>query len=525
MAPLAGLAATLVSVSVLIGWATDCRVLKCVAPGLASMKVNTALALMLLGLSLGLISAVADRRRWVLPLARVAAVAVVLLGGGTLAEYIFASDFGIDQLLVRDTRERAYFPGRPSPASALTMSLLGLALCCHRRQSRGMTGLAQGLTLTAFAATGLALVGYVYGIDALYRMHPFSSMAVHTAATFVVLCGGVLSLQPNVALLEPLANGTMGGTLARRMLPAVFAIALSIGWLQMQAQQRQLFGLEFGLALYAILMVAVFSVLVWLVGRSLNRIDARHQQTALQLEQSQAELAHLLRVHTMNEMVAGIAHELNQPLSAISNFARGTVRHLRSGSSDQAALIEVANAIADESVRAADIVRSLKRFVKKCDAHWSQVDLNAVVQGAVRIVTGEARRRAVTLTLHCSEQLPKLIGDHVQLKQVVVNLLCNAIDAVDGQADRQIRIATRRISADEVEVVVEDRGCGLSGDMPARMFEPFFTTKEQGLGLGLAISRSLIDAHGGELRAESNRWHGATFRVVLPIERKGAHVQ
>jgi C4-dicarboxylate-specific signal transduction histidine kinase len=227
----------------------------------------------------------------------------------------------------------------------------------------------------------------------------------------------------------------------------------------------------------------------------------------------------VLRLNTMGEMAAGIAHELNQPLSAIANFARGTVRRLSQGIGDESELIDVAKSIADESVRASEIIRSLNRYVKKCELQRAELDVNDVVRGALHIVSGEAHQRGVTVTLRCAEGLSKVNGDLVQLKQVLVNLLCNGFDALDDvPSPKTLTVETRPLALGGIEVSVADNGCGLP--IGASIFDAFTTTKSHGLGMGLTISRSIVEAHHGRLWAEPNAHGGAIFRFTMPLERE-----
>lgn len=249
-----------------------------------------------------------------------------------------------------------------------------------------------------------------------------------------------------------------------------------------------------------------------------DREERERLRAEAQLENYRAELAHALRLNTMGEMAAGIAHELNQPLSAISNFARGTVRRLEGGAGKPADLIAAANAIADETARAAEIIRSLRRYVQKRALQQANLDINDIVRSAERIVAGQAHRRGVAVELRCASQLPLIEGDQIQLKQVVVNLLSNGLDALETQrGDPWLVIETRCCSTGEIEVAVADNGVGLTAENEQRIFDAFFTTKPEGLGMGLAISRSMIEAHGGRLWAEANPQGGATFRFRLPV--------
>lgn len=230
----------------------------------------------------------------------------------------------------------------------------------------------------------------------------------------------------------------------------------------------------------------------------------------------QAELAHVLRLGTMGEMAAGLAHEINQPLGAIANYARGGVHRLRQGGPAADALLPILETIAAEALRAGQIIRRLRELVRKERTPRRSSDLNQVVRDSAGLVGIEARRHGVTVTLALAPTLPPVVCDAIQIEQVLLNLLLNAIDAVRAvpEHDRCITVAT---AARDGAVVVEvrDRGAGLPPD--ADVFAPFFTTKPHGLGMGLSISRSLAEAHGGTLTACAADGGGSIFRLALPI--------
>lgn len=488
---------------VLVGWVFDIRALKVVVPGLVSMKINTAVGFILLAISLRLVG-MREQSTWKLVIAYGAALVAMVIGGVALAERLFSWDAGIDELFAKDLHNPDPYPGRPSPATALNFCLLGCALLLYRTRHRVPMWVAQAAIIVAFLMSALALVSYLYGASALHGMYPFSSMALHTAGTFVLLTVGMLCWNENFAVMTPLHSEGAGGFLARRMIPTIVCVSLIAGWLRLQGQRRDLLPLEFALALHCVVSIAVFCMAIWWVSRLLDRTDVKRLQAEAALEKNRAELAHVLRINTMGEMVAGIAHELNQPLAAIGNFARGTIRRLQSGQGKQDELIEAVQTIASESTRAADIILSLKRYIQDCSPQRQPFDINQIVQDASRILAGEAEQRGVRVTLHCDPTLPQIRIDHVQIKQVVINLICNGFDALDETSGpKSIRLETRHSIDGYIEVIVTDNGCGLPQEHRHRIFDAFYTTKPHGLGMGLAISRSIVVAHDGNLWADT----------------------
>jgi PAS domain S-box-containing protein len=239
-----------------------------------------------------------------------------------------------------------------------------------------------------------------------------------------------------------------------------------------------------------------------------------------QLREREAELAHVLRVGTVGEIAAGLAHEINQPLGAIANYAQGCARRLRTGDAPAEDLVPIVDEIAHEAHRAAEVLRRLRGLVRKEHARRDAVNLNGIVHEAVRLLRLELEKRRIEVNVLAAPNLPSIRADGIQIEQVVINLLVNAMDAVkprDGKG--RICVETRALP-DGIGVAVGDNGVGLEAGMAERAFDAFFTTKPGGLGMGLAISRSIIEAHRGRLWAKANPDGGATFEFTLPRGKK-----
>ncbi len=235
------------------------------------------------------------------------------------------------------------------------------------------------------------------------------------------------------------------------------------------------------------------------------------------LRRHQAELAHALRLHTMGEMAAALAHEINQPLCAITNYARGGVQRLLNGKADPSALRRAFEEIALQSLHAGEVLNGIRKLVQRETAASDGVDLNALAREAARLLEPQAHLHGVALRLELSPDLPVVRADGTQVEQVMLNLMLNGVEAAAaGPAEpREVVVATRR-GEDAVEVAVRDTGAGLPPAIEAALFTPFVSTKPQGLGLGLAISRSIVELHGGRLWASSPPATGASFHFVLP---------
>ncbi len=248
---------------------------------------------------------------------------------------------------------------------------------------------------------------------------------------------------------------------------------------------------------------------------------AERQRADERIHQQQSQLAHLQRLRTVEGMAAQLAHEINQPLGAIVNFAGGLARWLRSDAVDMAAVQAATDQISLQALRAAGVVSRLRDFVRKDESRRESSDLGQVIGEAVRMIETDARRQGVTLRVNVAARLPRVDIDRVQIEQVVVNLLSNALEAMDLSADdHEIAVEATRRDDGDLEVRVRDTGAGLPVSDPQLLFEPFHTTKAEGLGMGLSISQSIITAHGGTLRGERNvGGRGATFTFTLPSAR------
>jgi PAS domain S-box-containing protein len=242
------------------------------------------------------------------------------------------------------------------------------------------------------------------------------------------------------------------------------------------------------------------------------------KQLQEELRHRQDELAHALRLHTMGEMAAALAHEINQPLCAITNFAQGGVQRLRAEQLDPVALLEVFEQIAQEGLRAAQILRGIRGLVQPDEAQETVIDVNALASDAVRVLEPQARQHGVSVRLERGVGIPLVQANATQIEQVMVNLMLNGVQATAGteRARREVVVATT-CNATAIEVAVRDTGEGIAPTVAAKLFAPFVTTKQRGLGLGLAISRSIIENHGGRLWATPNPDAGTTFSFSLPI--------
>jgi two-component system sensor kinase FixL len=237
-----------------------------------------------------------------------------------------------------------------------------------------------------------------------------------------------------------------------------------------------------------------------------------------------AELAHAARLSTIGELTSGIAHEINQPLTAMVNFAEASLRMLRSGNADAQKLEDAMGQITVQGQRAGHIVRHMRRLARKGESERREADLGRLVRDVLGLVSRELDASGITLRLILASDLAAVKCDRIQIEQVVLNLVRNAMDILEeGPAPgRELTIRTQTGTAGTIELRVEDTGAGFAADSSERIFETFFTTKADGLGMGLSISRNIIEDHGGRLWASPRPGGGAIFHVSLPSSHQEA---
>jgi signal transduction histidine kinase len=247
------------------------------------------------------------------------------------------------------------------------------------------------------------------------------------------------------------------------------------------------------------------------------------KQGEVEAQRLRQDLTHIGRVSALGELAASLAHELNQPLTAILSNAQAAQRLLAVDAANLEEVREILKDIVSDDKRAGDIIRRLGGLIKKGDLEFVRLDLNEIVGEVAWLVRSDVVLRNVSLRLEFAGGLPRVRGDRVQLQQVVLNLVLNGLDAMreSSTGDRTLVIRTVREGPAVVAVAVQDAGIGIDETLGSRMFQPLYTTKAEGLGMGLAIARTIVDAHGGRLEATNNVDGGATFRFTLPVDAAG----
>lgn len=257
-----------------------------------------------------------------------------------------------------------------------------------------------------------------------------------------------------------------------------------------------------------------------------DRVEAERRADHLQ-----RELAHLNRIQTMSELATALAHELNQPLTAISNYGQAARRLTDTADPDPVKLSAMLDQIAEQALRAGEIMKRMRGFAQRGEIERRPEDINGIVREAVRLGLGSVTARDVDVSFHLADDLPPVAVDRIQVQQVIVNLVRNAIDALLDGNHHAVDVSTARMPPDgrlhvvaaehdqgSVRVSIQDNGPGIASGIADRLFDPLATTKKTGLGVGLAICRTIVEAHGGEIWAESTPGQGATFHFTLPVE-------
>jgi PAS domain S-box-containing protein len=243
------------------------------------------------------------------------------------------------------------------------------------------------------------------------------------------------------------------------------------------------------------------------------------------LQKAQTELAHLTRVMTMGELAASIAHEVNQPLTAVITNAHACSRWLSGQRPNFDEAREAVGRIVRDGNRASEVIQRIRSLLKKTAPQKSPLDINEVIREVIALTAGELRRKSVYLKTDLAENLAPVFADRVQLQQVVLNLIINGVEAmgtVTGRS-RDLLVRAQRDELGGVTVSVQDSGDGIDPQNIERLFDAFYTTKAEGMGMGLSVSRSIIEAHGGRLWAASDGGHGATIQFTLPADEGNRH--
>ena len=245
------------------------------------------------------------------------------------------------------------------------------------------------------------------------------------------------------------------------------------------------------------------------------------QKTEARLQELQAELVHVSRLTAMGEMASALAHELNQPLSAIANYMKGSRRLLADSSDERATILrEAMDKAAEQALRAGQVIRRLRDFVARGESERQVEDVKKLVEEASALALVGAKDKGVRVRFEFDPRVDAALADKVQVQQVLLNLMRNAIEAMEDCERRELLVSTALAADNMVEISVADTGSGIAPEISTQLFQPFITTKRQGMGVGLSISRTIVEAHGGSITARPNAGGGTIFSFTLPAVTK-----
>lgn len=327
-----------------------------------------------------------------------------------------------------------------------------------------------------------------------------------------------ISNQPDLVLMDIRLEGDIDGIDAARQIrarcqiPVVFLTAYADDETIRRASQAEPFGYLLkpfeDLQLRTVIEMALYK----------DRAERKLRESMAALQATQAELARMSRITTMGQLTASIAHEVNQPLMAVVMNAEACVQWLKGDKAN----VDEARAAAERAIaeghRAGAIIERVRAIARNAPVVFEDLDLNEMIEGVLSIVQPELSRQGLVLDVYLQPDQPSIVGDRVQLQQVILNLVSNAADAINASEtqQRRVTVVSTKDQSGEVCVTVEDAGAGVDPDHLDVIFNPFFTTKRDGIGMGLSICRSIIDAHGGRLWSEPRMPTGTRFRFTLP---------
>lgn len=252
-------------------------------------------------------------------------------------------------------------------------------------------------------------------------------------------------------------------------------------------------------------------------GRLREGVD-RERLADLKIEEQREELLHVTRVGKLAEFVSSLAHEISQPLTAILSYAQAAQRMFAGREPE---LQEILQYIINDDKRATEVIRRLRLLLKKSKPVFEPINISALINDTIALIMAHITVRNKVVKLDLDSELPSIQGDRIQLQQVLLNLISNSLEAMEESSDsRELLIRTSRKDVDTIMVEVKDSGCGIPAENMKKLFSRFFTNKPDGLGMGLSISRSIVEAHGGRLVAKNNPDRGATFYFTIPVNRK-----
>ncbi len=517
LAQLAAISVMLVGVVVLFGWANALPALYRVAADLPPMTPSSAFSFIFVGAALLLLQP-ENPSAFRLMLGQVLAVGGFLLGLLTLLGYLYAIPAWLLEQALRFLGLFGLSPLQDSPqtAAAFTLTCVGLFFLSLDRPK--LVNVAQWSALLSVMALVVVFFGYAHQEDMFYVFTGEVGMALHTATAFALVGWGIVLAKVEQGFFSIMASDGAGGIVVRRVMFLMGLMPPLLGWLPVLLVSSWLTPTEVE-SLLAALMVLIIVIIVIRLAYRLDHEEGLRERAQDEARQHQSDLAHVVRLNTMGEMASGIAHELNQPLAAVANYASACQRLIQSGEGPQR-LQEPLAAIHKQAMRASEIIRRLRTLVRKQQPQKVSACLEQVIHEALMLTKTSVNKHHIPLLLELDDAVPDIHIDIIQIQQVILNIVQNAIDAM-GETEvyrRQVLVRSYLNPQGLVQVDISDTGPGMDAELKSRVFDAFVTTKGSGgMGIGLSLCRSIIEAHGGNLWVESAPGQGATFSFTLPV--------
>ncbi|MBI4713172.1 MAG: response regulator [Planctomycetes bacterium] len=528
----------------LFGWVFDVPILKSISPNLVTIKFNTALAFLLSGIALWLLSrpTLSPKAK---PVGYLAAGMVTLIGLLTFSQYLFGWELGIDQFLWTELPGAVATShlGRMAPATALNFLMLGAAMLLLNKPA-GIRA-SQILALLGCLIGFFNFTGYIYGVEKLYGIAAYTPMAVHTAVAFVVLASGILFARPEHRLMAVLTSPYTGGQRARRLIPVAVIILLLLGGLILMGKKNALYSREFAFALMALGSIVFFTVAIWWNAKHLNKCDADREQAQIELQKShdileikvrertkeltksEAQLFRAQKLESIGNLAGGVAHDFNNILAAVKGYTEMALMEMDAANPFFNNLSHINQAVD----RATNLTRQLLLFSRRDTPEIKTLDLNELIKNLLKMLNRLIGEN-INIETKLATDIAPIRADAGNIEQVIMNLVVNARDAMIRGGKITITTENQLINEQYCQLNLEgrcgrfvclsisDTGIGMTDEIESHLFEPFFTTKKpgEGTGLGLSVVYGIVKKHEGWVNVYSEPGRGAVIRIYLPAE-------
>ncbi|TAL36222.1 MAG: hypothetical protein EPN93_08765 [Spirochaetes bacterium] len=528
------------------GWLFDIQGLKSVLPGWVTVKANTAFAFILCGGALAL-NPFKKHSRSIRAAAVSCAVLAGFIGAATLVEYAGSLNPGLDQMLFTEsaTAVQTSHPGRMSPMTAINFTLIGAsyALLLFKTRSAVITG--QVLACLTMLIALVAIIGYLYSIHELYGSSSYTSIALPTAVTFLVLGAGVIHVTPDRGIMATATGGGPGGIIIRRLIPAAVIIPAFLGWLSFMGGALTYYSMGFGLVLFSVSNIALLSVLILWSARTINRefaVKVRAQAEMARVRERTEELEERVRERTSElaialgaadaanraktDFLANMSHELRTPLNSIIGFAEILQDGLYGGLNEKQ--LSYLDFIDTSSRHLLDLINDILDLSKveagKMEMHTEVLNLGDAVRMTMSMLKEKAFAHGIELSMEAvPNKGPAIEADARKIKQILFNLMSNAVKFTPDGGRVTVSVGPAPGEPDSVLAAVADTGIGIKPGEIQKLFSEFtqlespLEKRYQGTGLGLALTKKLVELHGGKIWVESEYGKGSIFYFTMPV--------